>query len=95
MLLPPGTLDTDIMLGPDWRVRPLDHLQWVVERRAAGRLEHDGARWLPEAYCRTRVGLFCALSRLAPGLDTTPLAGLPAAFVGAASNTVVPLGRAR
>jgi hypothetical protein len=73
-------------LGNGWRVRPLDDLQWVLERRAKperGRLKSDGERWLAWAYCRTRVGLETALPRLrAEGivLDPARLAALPEFF---------------
>jgi len=72
-----------IALGPDWQVRPFDHLQWMLERRDVGQIKRDGARWKPRAYCRTRVGLETAVSRLrAEGviLDPAPLADLPAVF---------------
>src|SRR5262249_27965957 len=72
-----------IALGSDWQVRPFDHLQWVLERREAGPIKRDRARWKPRAYCRTRVGLETAVSRLrAEGaiLDPAPLADLPAVF---------------
>jgi hypothetical protein len=55
-----------IPLGPDHRIRPLDHLQWVLERRSvlgggrwkgqARQLEHAGERWLPYAYCPHQGG---------------------------------------
>ena len=54
-----------IQLSPDYRVRPLDHLQWVLERRQKGRpsqLKLRGETWLPYAYCRTKAGLETALS---------------------------------
>jgi hypothetical protein len=83
-----------VMLGPDHRIRPLDHLQWVLEVRAvpgggrwkgqARQLEHAGEareRWLPYAYCRTKAGLETALSRLKV-LDPAPLADLPDHFDG-------------
>ena len=39
-----------IQLSPDYRVRPLDHLQWVLERRQKGRpsqLKLRGETWCP------------------------------------------------
>ena len=69
-----------VMLAPDWRVRPLDHLQWVVEKGDRVDFKLDGERWRPLAYCRTRDGLLCALSRLAPEIDSSPLASFPAMF---------------
>jgi hypothetical protein len=86
---------TLIQLSDDFRVRPLDHLQWVLERRSvrgggrwkdqASHLKHDGEHWLPYAYCRTKAGLETALSRLkADGvvLDVGLLAHLPDHFDG-------------
>ena len=86
----------NVQLSDDYRVRPLDHLQWILERRVAVgggrwkhrdcRLKHAGARserWLPVAYCRTRIGLETALSRLRSEgvhLDETLLANLPERF---------------
>jgi hypothetical protein len=76
------------------RVRPLDHLQWVLERRKVrgggrwGHLKQDTARseaWLPLAFCRTRAGLETALSRLRQDdivFDAGLLAGLPDHFDG-------------
>jgi hypothetical protein len=70
------------MLAADWRVRPLDHLQWVLEVRKKardGRLRRDGEVWRAYAYCRTKAGLETALSRLrCEGivLDPALLAGL-------------------
>jgi hypothetical protein len=75
-----------IILAADWRVRPLDHLQWVLEVRKKardGRLQRDGEVWRAYAYCRTKAGLETALSRLrckGIALDPTPLAGLPDFF---------------
>jgi hypothetical protein len=69
-----------VMLAPDWRVRPLDHLQWVIEKGDGVDFKLDGERWRPRAYCRTRGGLLCALSRLAPEIDSGPLASFPAMF---------------
>jgi hypothetical protein len=73
-----------IQLSAEWRVRPYDALQWVVERRdqKARRSQNKLAteRWRILAYCRTRVGLETALSRFNAGVDTAPLAGLPERF---------------
>ena len=85
-----------IHLSPDYRVRPYDALQWVLERRAVtggGRWKHQasrlndageaGARWVPIAYCRTRIGLETALSRLrcdGVHLDASALASVPERF---------------
>jgi hypothetical protein len=80
-----GCVSATIMLGPDWRVRPLDDLQWVLERRDVSRLDPAGARWRPWAHCRTRTGLETALSRLrADGvvLDPASLAALPDHYDG-------------
>ena len=73
----PAVSPGHVYLNGDWRVRPLDHLQWVLERRTvlgggrwkgqARQLEHAKEvreRWLPYAYCRTRAGLETTLSRL-------------------------------
>jgi hypothetical protein len=68
-----------------YRVRALDHLQWVMERRDKkgrdGRLEPIGEVWRPVAYCRTRIGLETALSRLrcekSVHLDSSLIAHLP------------------
>ena len=73
-----------IMLSADWRVRPLDHLQWVLERRSkapTSQLERCGETWEVQAYCRTRDGLYCALSRFNPEADATQLAVLPERFI--------------
>ena len=78
-----------LILSDDYRVRPLDHLQWVLERRLKARPGHlkpageVGGRWLVVAYCRTRIGLETALSRLrcdGVHLDVALLAGLPERF---------------
>ena len=72
----------NVQLSGDYRVRPLDHLQWVLERRRS-RLKPDIERWDVLAYCRTRVGLETALSRLKSdgvALDASLLAGLPERF---------------
>jgi hypothetical protein len=75
-----------ITLGPNWRVRPCDHLQWVLERRheaRPSRLERRGESWGAWAYCRTRAGLETALSRLRSEgivLNPTPLAILPSYY---------------
>lgn len=73
-----------IALSNEWRVRPFDHLQWIVEYRVkprGGGLQRDGARWLPHAYCRTKDGLRCALSREGvPSLDLSKLDILPDRF---------------
>ena len=62
-----------IQLSDEWRVRPLDHLQWVLERRAVrggGRWKHrashlnDGGSVLDAwAYCHTKAGLRTAVRR--------------------------------
>jgi hypothetical protein len=55
-----------IALCEGWRLRSLDHLQWVVERRAEARrsrLGRVGERWLTQGYCRTKVGVETVLSR--------------------------------
>jgi hypothetical protein len=77
-----GAPTTVVMLAPDWRVRPLDQLQWVLEQqdRRPRQLKLVTERWRPRAYCRTRDGLHCALTRFAPGIDRSPLAGFPAMF---------------
>ena len=76
-----------IQLAPDWRVRPLDELQWVLERRRPG-LYAGGERWDAQAFCRTRAGLETALSRLKCGwkgtqitLDPALIAHLPDYFI--------------
>jgi hypothetical protein len=73
-----------ITLADDWRVRPIDALQWVIEHRdqkgRRSRLELAGERWRAMAYCRTRDGLYCALSRFNAGVDVAPLAVLPERF---------------
>ena len=67
-------------------MRPLDHLQWVLERRQKGRpsqLKLRGETWLPYAYCRTKAGLETALSRLrceGVYLDPKLIAHLPALY---------------
>jgi hypothetical protein len=77
---------SSLSLAPDWRVRPLDELQWVLERRNKARpgdLKVFAGAWRPWAYCTTRLGLETALSRLKTegvALDPTPLASLPAQF---------------
>jgi hypothetical protein len=56
-----------IQLSDDYRVRELDDLQWVLERRSTaepGRLKRRGGEWKAHAYCRSRAGLETALSRL-------------------------------
>jgi hypothetical protein len=71
-----------VFLSPDYRVRPFDHLQWCLERRRPG-LKGGGERWDVLHYCRTRVGLETALSRLrCEGivLDPALLAAFPAFF---------------
>ena len=74
-----------IMLSADWRVRPLDHLQLVLERRSkapTSQLERCGEAWKAQAYlCRTRDGLYCALSRFNSEADATQLAVLPERFI--------------
>ena len=85
-----GTPTTVVMFALDWRVRPLDQLQWVLEQQDRrprpledGRpspLELVGERWRPRAYCRTLDGLHHALTKFAPGIDRSPLAGFPAMF---------------
>jgi hypothetical protein len=73
-------------LGPNHRIRPLDHLQWVLEARKKpqpGRLERAGGDWKAYAYCRTRAGLETALFRLRSEgivLDPAPVADLPLLF---------------
>ena len=75
-----------IMLSADYRIRPLDHLQWILEQRKqtkAGRLERAGGEWRPYAYCRTKIGLETALSRLkceGASLDRSLIAHLPDYF---------------
>jgi hypothetical protein len=75
-----------MILSADYRVRPLDHLQWVMEARKKardGRLQRDTEDWRPLAYCRTRAGLETALSRLrceGIHLDAGLLACLPYCF---------------
>jgi hypothetical protein len=72
-----------IMLSDLYRVRPLDHLQWVLERKDGRgiRLQPVTEVWRPIAYCRTRVGLETALSRLrceaGIHLDPSLIAHLP------------------
>jgi hypothetical protein len=66
-----------------WRLRTLDHLQWVVERRVTaqeGSVKHDRERWLPQAYCRTKLGIKTTLSRFSLHTDPVVLAGLPEHF---------------
>jgi hypothetical protein len=71
-----------ITLSHEWRIRPYDALQWVLERRLkpfAARPE----RFQPRAYARTRAGLQNACNRLQTlghCLDTAPLAALPATY---------------
>jgi hypothetical protein len=93
--------DPIITLSADYRIRPLDHLQWILERRSVtgggrwkahtSQLEHAGesaGRWLPYAYCRTRIGLTTALSRLrceGIHLDPMRIAHLPDYFPGPAA----------
>jgi hypothetical protein len=81
-----------IRLSDDFRVRPLDSLQWVLERRAkahARRNKRVGERWLPYAYCRSRAGLETALSRLkceeGIRLDAALIAHLPDFYPGKAT----------
>ena len=79
-----------LILSDDYRVRPLDHLQWVLERRLKARASHlkrageAGERWLAIACCRTRIGLETALSRLrcddGVHLDVALLVALPERF---------------
>lgn len=75
-----------IALSDEWRIRPLDELQWVIERRAkakAGRLQPIGGRWQARAYCRTKAGLKTAVTSLkAEGfsLDTRLVDNLPVQF---------------
>ena len=78
-----------VELSDQYRVRPLDHLQWVLERRLKARPSQlkrageVGERRLAIAFCRTRIGLETALSRLrcdGVHLDVTLLAGLPERF---------------
>lgn len=76
-----------IYLSPDFRVRPLDHLQWVLERRKQARESGVGPRageWKAFAYCRTRAGLETALSRLRADdnvhLDASLISHLPTFF---------------
>jgi hypothetical protein len=76
-----------VALCGGWRLRPLDHLQWVVERldgAPEGSSGLAGARWRAQGYCRTRVGVETVLSR--SGLRACPavLAGLPDYFVAEA-----------
>jgi hypothetical protein len=89
-----------IELSPDYRIRVLDELQWLLERRTVTgggrwkgqdrRLNDDGARnerWLPYAYCRTKIGLETALSRLRSEgvqLDARLITHLPNFFMLAA-----------
>jgi len=71
-----------IMLSADYRIRPLDHLQWVLEHRRS-QLKGGGERWDAYAYCRTRIGLETALSRLkceGASLDRSLIAHLPDYF---------------
>lgn len=73
-----------VALAEDWRVRPLDDLQWILEHRRSG-LKGGTARWDARAYCTTRAGLETAVSALkADGvvLDPAPLAQLPETFDG-------------
>jgi hypothetical protein len=74
-------------LGENYRVRDLDALQWVFEIRSQprqdsldSRPERVGERWLPFAYCRSRLGLETALSRLGVSVDKPKLAHLPEWF---------------
>jgi hypothetical protein len=72
-----------IMLCAGWRLRVLDHLQWVVERLDEPRDSQSGRyteHWRPQGYCRTKIGIQTVLSR--SGLRTAPvlLAGLPEYF---------------
>jgi hypothetical protein len=80
-----------IQLSPDYRIRPLDHLQWVLEkRRPVSRFKGGGERWDAFAYCHTRVGLETALSRLRCGgvhLDPKLIAHLPERFPEPAVST--------
>jgi hypothetical protein len=78
--------DDDVIIWPEgYRVRPLDQLQWILERRdqkgRGGRLEPVAEVWRPYAYCRTRTGLETALSRLRASsgvrLDPQLIAHLP------------------
>ena len=75
-----------IQLSADYRVRQLDHLQWVLERRKISResgLGRRGEDWKAFAYCRTRAGLETALSRLRTEgivLDPGLIAHLPDFF---------------
>jgi len=68
-----------IVQTAEWRVRPLDHLQWVLERRRS-RLKGGGACWDAVAYCRTRDGLLFAVNRYKADIDPGELAHLPRFF---------------
>jgi hypothetical protein len=84
----------ELQLSDSYRIRPLDHLQWVLERRPAynvgrwkgrqSQLGSAGDVWKPYAYCRTKAGLETALSRLrcdeGVHLDVSWLAHLPDFF---------------
>jgi hypothetical protein len=86
-----------VALCEGWRLRPFDHLQWVVERLAeprCSRLERVGERWLIQGYCRTKVGVETVLSR--SGLRACPsaLAGVPEYFVAEARRAADQSNRA-
>jgi hypothetical protein len=77
-----------ITLSKEYRIRPLDHLQWVLERKDGTqkrlRANREGSEvWRPVAYCRTKAGLETALSRLrceGIHLDPSLIAHLPDYF---------------
>lgn len=47
-----------IKLSDDYRIRPYDEVQWVLEyRRPHSRTKAGAERWNILAYCRTKVGL--------------------------------------
>jgi hypothetical protein len=76
-----------------WRLRTLDHLQWVVERRVTvqeDNVKRDRERWLPQAYCRTKLGIKSTLSCFSLRADPVVLAGLPEHFdAGAPAQELV------
>ena len=68
-----------ITLCEGWRLRPLNHLQWVVERQD-GQDRHSklaGERWRIQGFCRTKIGIQTVLSRSGLRADTGVLDGLP------------------
>jgi hypothetical protein len=72
-----------VVLSRDYRIRPLDHLQWVRKQTKEGRLEQAGGGWRPYAYRRTRIVLETALSRSrCEGVHPDPglIAHLPECF---------------